>query len=619
MKKNYVFCLLAFLFALPALAGEIWVSPSGKDSNPGTEEAPFLTITQALKQAREWRRLSDPSVQKGICIILEDGVYQQERTIFIRPEDSGIDESPTRIIAARGAKPVISGGINITNWKRLSPSAAPAGLPAAAKGKVWVADSPIVGNRLLEFRQLWINGNKAVRASQFEPGKMERMIDFVPDKEEIWIPTPDIAFVASCMETSPGRVAPTQMEMVVHQRWATAILRVKDFDVQGEKTRVTFHQPESQLEFAHPWPQPVIGGEKGNSAFYLCNAIELLDTPGEWYRDYPTGKVYYWPREGEDMEKASAIVPVLEQLVWIDGTLERPVSHIHFENISFEHTGCMRPSYQGHVTLQGGMYLIDAYKLQIPGLPEKASLENQAWIARPEAAIRIRGAYDVDFTGCTFQHLASTGLDYEWAARYSTVKDCHFTDIGGTALMLGAFPSGGFETHVPYTPQNPQELCSHIRISNNLITEVTNEDWGCVGIGAGYVSDVTIEQNEVSHVNYSGICVGWGWTKSYSGMKNNHIQGNYVHHFARQLYDAGAIYTLSSQPGSSIMDNRLEALIDAPYATNDRAFYIYLDEATSYYRIENNWCPEERFDSNTPGPGNNWKNNGPKAQHHEPN
>ena len=27
-------------------------------------------------------------------------------------------------------------------------------------------------------------------------------------------------------------------------------------------------------------------------------------------------------------------------------------------------------------------------------------------------------------------------------------------------------------------------------------------------------------------------------------------------------------------------NNRIEHLIDAPYATNDRAFYIYFDEAT---------------------------------------
>ena len=59
--------------------------------------------------------------------------------------------------------------------------------------------------------------------------------------------------------------------------------------------------------------------------------------------------------------------------------------------------------------------------------------------------------------------------------------------------------------------------------------------------------------------------------------------------------------------------NRIEHLIEAPYATNDRAFYIYLDEATDGYTMENNWCPTERFDSNRPGKKNVWKNNGPQV------
>ena len=72
------------------------------------------------------------------------------------------------------------------------------------------------------------------------------------------------------------------------------------------------------------------------------------------------------------------------------------------EGITFAHTSWMRPSYQGHVTLQGGFPLLDAYKLHEPGLPEKAELENQAWIARPETAIRVRGAEHIDFKRCTF-------------------------------------------------------------------------------------------------------------------------------------------------------------------------------------------------------------------------
>ena len=605
MKKTFTYLsFIIFLGWFPSLfAGEIYVSLQGNDKNPGTKEAPFNTLNRAIKQAREWRRLNWPEVAGGIYIRLEEGVYAQRNSLFLRPEDSGTPDSPTVICAVDGAHPVISGGVAVTGWKRGCNHPA---VPEKLKQKIWSAEAPLIGNRRVETRQMWVNGHKVQRAAQFPDGGLERMIDFNPEEQTITIPV--------SQSVNPERLQNAgQLEMIVHQRWAIAILRVKSIDAKDGQAVVRFHEPESHLEFAHPWPQPVIGGEKGNSSFCLTNALELLDQPGEWFQEYPSGTIYYYPQAGENMETAEVIIPALETLVTIDGTLSRPVKHIQFNGITFEHTSWMRPSYQGHVTLQGGFPLLDAYKLQEPGLPEKAELENQAWITRPETAIRVRGAEHIDFKHCTFRHLSSTGLDYEWAVTASSVEDCQFTDIGGTALLVGAFPDGGFETHIPFIPADVRELCSHITIRNNFISNVTNEDWGCVGIGAGYVRNMDISHNEVCHLNYSGICVGWGWTSLESGMCNNRIEANYVHHFARRLYDAGGLYTLSNQPGSVMRNNRIEHLIEAPYATNDRAFYIYLDEATDGYTRENNGCPAERFDSNRPGKKNVWKNNGPQV------
>ena len=605
MKKTFIYLsFIIFLGWFPSLfAGEIYVSLQGNDKNPGTKEAPFYTLNRAIKQAREWRRLNRLEVAGGIYISLEEGVYAQRNSLFLRPEDSGTPDSPTVICAVDGAHPVISGGVAVTGWKRGYNHPA---IPEKLKQKIWSAEAPLIGNRRVETRQMWVNGHKVQRAAQFPDGGLEQMIDFNPEEQTITIPI--------SQNVNPKRLQNAgQLEMIVHQRWAIAILRVKSIDAKDGQAVVRFHEPESHLEFAHPWPQPVIGGEKGNSSFCLTNALELLDQPGEWFQEYPSGTIYYYPQAGENMETAEVIIPALETLVTIDGTLSRPVKHIQFNGITFAHTSWMRPSFQGHVTLQGGFPLLDAYKLQEPGLPEKAELENQAWIIRPETAIRVRGAEHIDFKHCTFRHLSSTGLDYEWAVTASSVEDCQFTDIGGTALLVGAFPDGGFETHVPFIPADVRELCSHITIRNNFISNVTNEDWGCVGIGAGYVRNMDISHNEVCHLNYSGICVGWGWTSLESGMCNNRIEANYVHHFARRLYDAGGLYTLSNQPGSVMRNNRIEHLIEAPYATNDRAFYIYLDEATDGYTMENNWCPTERFDSNRPGKKNVWKNNGPQV------
>ena len=152
-------------------------------------------------------------------------------------------------------------------------------------------------------------------------------------------------------------------------------------------------------------------------------------------------------------------------------------------------------------------------------------------------------------------------------------------------------------------------LCDSIEISRCRIHDATNEDWGAVAIGAGYVKNTKIVQNEVSHVNYSGICVGWGWTPLESGMRNNRIEGNVVSDYARQLYDAGGIYTLSYQPGSTIRGNRISAPTVAPYATNDRAFAIYFDEATNGFTVENNQMDPESIGWNQPGAAMILRNN----------
>ena len=391
MKKFFMLIAMLIFCGMQASAGDIYVSADrGNDAADGSSNAPLLTISRALKQAREWRRLKSPEADGGIRIILDGGTYRHSAPIFVRPEDSGTVQSPTVICGANGgAKPVISGGMEVTGWKRGCDDSR---LPAHVRNKVWVAEAPLLGNRIVETRQMYVDGVKARRASQFSDGVMERMKDFNAEDETITIPTPKFDLKSA-----------KQLEMVVHQRWAIAILRVKSMTDDGNgNTVVRFHDPESRLEFAHPWPQPVIGGERGNSSFFLVNALELLDEPGEWYQDYPSGRIYYYPEDGKDMNTSHVVVPVTETILAVEGTRERTVGNIRFENVAFEHASWLRPSYEGHVTLQGGFRLIDAYKLAVPGLPEKAELENQAWIARPEAAVTVRHAHDIEFKGCTF-------------------------------------------------------------------------------------------------------------------------------------------------------------------------------------------------------------------------
>ena len=84
-----------------------------------------------------------------------------------------------------------------------------------------------------------------------------------------------------------------------------------------------------------------------NQRYYVANARELLDVPGEWYLDRTTGTLTYWPRAGEDMTKAEVVAPVLAELVRFDGDADadagRFVDHIRVVGLTLEHADWRLP------------------------------------------------------------------------------------------------------------------------------------------------------------------------------------------------------------------------------------------------------------------------------------
>lgn len=596
----------ALLFGHTGLyAADIYVSLKGSDRNPGTREQPVASLANALRKARELRRLNDPSIKEGINIIIAGGFYQLNEPVVIRPEDSGTAASPTLITKPAGAEVVLSGGVVVPGWKKVTKELP--GIHNSVKEKLWVANVPDLGNNNLEFRQLWVDGKKAVRARDWNADKMARILSWNFPAKTCRIPLPVLKGIRN-FENIKG------MEMVIQQWWAIANLRIRSVEVTGNEAELSFMEPESRVQSEHPWPAPWISAKTGNSPFYLTNAVEFLDEPGEWFEDLKHGKVYYWPRASEQMNKAKVIVPYLETLVRIEGTIDHPVSYVSFKGISFQHAGWLRPSRFGHVPHQAGMYMLDAYKLKIPGTPDKKGLENQAWVGRPAAAVEVSYAHHTGFEACKFEHHASTGLDYKRGTYNNVIKGNLFKDIGGSGILAGIFSDEATEVHLPYNPKDEREICTNESITNNLITDVTNEDWGCVGIGAGYVRGINIAHNEISEVAYSGISMGWGWTKTSNAMRNNTITANKIHHYGKHLYDVAGIYTLSAQPGSVISNNYIDSIYKAPYPHDpEHWFYLYTDEGSSYFNVTNNWTPAEKYLQNANGPGNVWSGNGPKV------
>ena len=528
----------AMKLILLTLATAAAATPCRASSRPAAADSSRTEIVvadaaglhSALRQVREWRRTGDARCRHGVCITARAGRYYMAEPLFLRPEDSGTDESPTVI---RGEKGTV-----------------------------------VCGDPCQRHIQLWPREG------------MGRLLGFDAQKSTMTIPTPpqEVARAADSARRGTDGTDSGSLEMVVCQRWAMAILRVKSMEAHGDSTTVTFMEPEGRLQADHPWPQPVIGGERGSSAFMLRMTEK---------------------REG------------VQRLVVIGGVDGQRVRNIHFENITFENTCWNRPQRHGHVTLQGGFPLVDAYKLkEQEGTPWDSTLENQAWVERPVAAVSVSMAEKVTFTDCTFRRLGATALDFITDTDSCSVSNSTFNDIGGTAIMAGSFAESPREVHRPYTDLACRSR--HLTISGCTVRNASAEDWGAVAIACGYVCHTDICGNDVSNVNYSGICIGWGWTDRETGMAGNSIRENKVTGYALKLYDAGGIYTLSNQPGSYITDNVIGTPGPAEYATNDRAFRIYLDARTDGFTISGNKTEEgepitrKDIGDNQPGPNINF-------------
>ncbi|MCI7560934.1 MAG: right-handed parallel beta-helix repeat-containing protein, partial [Bacteroidales bacterium] len=168
MKR--LFSIASSLFVCTILiAGEIFVSPAGDDSNPGTHDKPVRSLCQALRIAREWRRTQDSRAIEDIYIRLESSsTFILDEPVYIRPEDSGTLSSKTVITTDGDESSTISGGITC------NPSA-------------YVFMPPRLSGRPILTRCLWVGGTKWQLSSHRGKYMMDRILGFDAQNESITI------------------------------------------------------------------------------------------------------------------------------------------------------------------------------------------------------------------------------------------------------------------------------------------------------------------------------------------------------------------------------------------------------------------------------------------------
>jgi hypothetical protein len=310
---------------------------------------------------------------------------------------------------------------------------------------------------------------------------------------------------------------------------------------------------------------------------YIENALELLDEPGEWYLDKPSRTISYMPRPGEDLRKANVVVPALETLVELRGTLDRPVQHVTFEGVTFADAGWLEPNRIGHLDVQANF----------TQPVEEAGRSNvvESGRCKSPANVLVRAGAAIRFDRCRFTRLGGAGLDLEFGTRDTAISGCEFFDVSGSAVQIGDV--GKADHH----PDDPRAIVKNNSVRNCFIHDACLEYKGGVGIFAGYTEGTVIGHNEICRLPYTGVSLGWGWGEVDAGgkdgyqtptvMKNNRVEFNHIHYVMQELHDGGGVYTLGDMPGSVIRGNHIH---------DNRGIRggLYLDEGTGFLEVCNN-------------------------------
>lgn len=543
---------------------DFYVAPNGNDSNPGTAAAPFATLSRARDAVR--KKVSG-GLTGDVLVLIHGGTYQQTETLTFGPEDSGTRKYSITYAAGPGGKVVLSGGKRITGWKK-GPSA------------IWTTEIPEVKAGQWYFRQLFINGKRAIRART--PN--------ADDKTPWW----SIKSSTATVESPPSENAPIAITLTApikayNNPGDVELIYIANNE-EGRKRLGSINEKDQTLTLAPPnrWNSrkfiadwslslPVAG-----KLCYLENALEMLDQPGEWYLDRQTGVLSYRPREGEDLASDEVIAPVLQKtMLAVFGTHERPVVNVHFKGIHVRCVDWPLPPW-GYMPL---------FCCNVQSGPDSNPGH------RPiEAAVEYQFARSCHFTDGGIAHVGGLGLCLRNGTLDNHIEGNEIADVGGGGVAAG-YPNGGAGYFYAAPPPEQDEYRGY-RISNNYVHHCGTDYYGAAGILLFATQDTVVSHNLIHDTAYFGIGVAGSQDPALQFARNNRIDYNHIYNAMKVTIDGAAMYVTfaESDRGCLIRGNLIHDTQGNPYATQGNHSFgqhppsagIYLDGNSSGGHYENN-------------------------------
>jgi len=527
-----ILLLNAALFSCGNKGFEIYVSPNGNDSASGDYSNPIASLQRAAELART------RAGEVPVTIFLSGGNYRLTEPLELGINDGGTAEAPVHWKAMPGEKPIISGGISVRKWKQEDDGSWSALLPTDFHG---------------EFRSFYVNNNRAIRA-RFpdndylridEAGKDNRTNFFFKEND-----LPEVNDVE-------------KLELVLLHDWSITRIGVKSIDRKSNHLIAT-DSIGARLPFF-----TLTHWEK-HPRYYLENAREFCDSPGEWYCDFDERKIYYRPFPNEIISETEGIIPVASKLLTITGSKENHTGFINFNGITFEHSAWQLPN-RGYCGIQACMF-------------NDRQEDNRGWNKVP-AAIELDFAEQCGFYNCTISHTGGSGIWMRENCLDCEISESHIYDISGNGINIGE-GRDRLVNGAPWWKSAPEQVSTNNKISHSLIEDCGKQFYGAVGIWGGLVANTIIDHNEIRNLPYTGISVGWMWNPNPTPCRENILNANHIHHIMKILSDGGGIYCLGLQPNSQITNNLIhDVTINTGRAESNGMF---LDEGITDLLVENN-------------------------------
>jgi hypothetical protein len=502
---------------------ELYVSPKGSDGNNGTKKKPFRTIRTAQEKVRE---LISEGLKSDIIVYLSDGDYNITKPLEFDSKDGGNENYTVTYKAMGDAEPLISGGIEIKNWKKVD-------------GSLWKALAP----KEINFRDLYKDDQRLTIARYPNKGSQYLYVKQINEtKDTITLP-----------ETLPQGDY-TESEIVVLHLWAESIAKIKS--VNSDKLITA--NPVGYIGHG------ALDAQAGRK-LYLQNSIKFLDTAGEYFFDKSTGEIFYIAERGKNPNRSTFHVPLAEKLLVINGEKGKPVKNLIFEGIRFQYTNWQLPS-TGFNEAQSGHWGEIWDKTVSKGLP---------------GAIELKYARDIRIENCRIAHTGAHGIALSAGTRENLITGCDIYDIAGNGIMVGQrmIPDSD-KVWFNVDWKDPADAPCRNSIRSNTIIKAAQVMYSCVGIFDAYADGTSITNNLIKDLPYTGISVGFNWGYGPTSQKNTYVSYNEICDNMKLMYDGAGIYTLGLQPGTVISNNYIHDVANS--------HGLYTDEGSQQILFERN-------------------------------